>query len=168
MFKDIKSLLFATDLTGDCRPALENSVAIASRFQATLVLFHVIDGSVKAEDHFISLMGKNKWEAIKEEHEKKVHETLIGKMSSKQIGENVLSIYSEEAGIDSLASNLNWEEIVVEDANIAGAILNQAKKGNCDLIVLGNKKGFLEANALGSKIKELIRKSKIPVMVVPS
>lgn len=67
-----------------------------------------------------------------------------------------------------LLPNLNWEEIVVEDANVAGAILNQAKKGNCDLIVSGNKKGFPEADALGGRIKELIRKSKIPVMVVPS
>jgi len=170
MFKPIKSLLFATNLSENCRPALEASIAIAAQHSATLVLFHVIDREVpgQIEDHFISLLGEEKWEAIKKGHEEDAQRALSGKMTTKSIAQSVMQLYGEEAGIEDLSTHVVWEGVVVGASNIADAIVEQARHKDCGLIVLGSRKGFLGANAIGSKMKDVLRKSKIPVMVVPS
>lgn len=169
MFKPIKSLLFATNLSENCRPALNASITMAAQYRATLVLLHVIDRDVPAqiEEHFKAALGEEKWEAIKKEHEQDAREALIGKMSSDKIGEKVMRQYCSEAGIDPASCEFNWREVVVVDNNIAGAIIGQSREHGCDMIVLGARKGFLGGNTVGSTIKGVLRKAGVPVLVVP-
>lgn len=170
MVARIRSLLFATNLSAECRPALSAAVASAAEYRAELVLLHVIDREVPAqiEEHFKGVLGEEKWEAMKKEHEQDARQALIGKMSPGQIGQKVLRNYCADAGIDADSCSFNWHEVVVADKNIAGAIIGQAEKHGCDMIVLGAGRGFLGGNAVGSTIKTVLRKSEIPVLVVPS
>ena len=67
MLKPVKSLLFATNLSENCRPALETAIAMATQHHAELVLLHIIDREVpgQVEEHFKGVLGEEKWEAIK-------------------------------------------------------------------------------------------------------
>ncbi len=169
MVAPIRSLLFATNFSDECRPALSAAVAYAAQYRAELVLLHVIDREVptQIEEHFKGVLGEEKWEALKKEHEQDARQALIGKMSPGQIGQKVLRKYCEDAGIDAESCGFNWHELVVADRDIPGAIVNQAEQNGCGLIVLGARKGFLGGNAVGSTIKSVLRKSAIPVLVVP-
>jgi nucleotide-binding universal stress UspA family protein len=42
MFKTIKTILFATDLSPNCRSAFEAAISLAAQYQAKLVLLHII------------------------------------------------------------------------------------------------------------------------------
>ena len=46
-------------------------------------------------------------------------------------------------------------------------ITAQAKEFDCDLIILGAKKGLFSKTSVGGIIKTVLKESKIPVTVVP-
>ncbi|MCF8025812.1 MAG: universal stress protein [Desulfobacteraceae bacterium] len=169
MVAPISSILFATNLSEECRPALETAVALATQHKADLVLFYVIaaDTPDYIENELESLFGKEKWEEIKKEQEKDVEQTLTGKMSSGGLGKKALQQYCTDAGIDMDSCDFNWRHVIIADKVRSKAILSQANEQGCNLIVLGAGKAFLGGNAVGSTIKTVLRKSKIPVLVVP-
>jgi len=45
--------------------------------------------------------------------------------------------------------------------------LTQAGNYECDLIVIGARKGFLKSNSIGPTAKGVMRKTRIPVLFVP-
>jgi hypothetical protein len=125
MFKPVKSLLFATNLSENCRPALEASIGMATQHQAELVLLHIIDREVpgQIEEHFKGVLGEEKWEAIKLEHEQDARQALIGKMSTDKLSLKVLQQYCEEAGMNPATCSFPWREIVEVNSDIAGTII---------------------------------------------
>lgn len=169
MFKPVRTILFSTNLLENCLSALEASVSMATQYRATLVLLHVIDREIPGHtgEYFKGLLGEEKWQAINEKHEKDARQALIGKMSGEKVGKSVLRQYCTDAGIDLAKCDFEWKDLVVKDNNIARAITSQSGETNSDIIVMGAKKGFLGRNSMGSKIKEVIRDSEIPVLVVP-
>lgn len=169
MSDSIRTLLFATNLSEECRPALETARFFAERFGVGVVLLHVIDRALPAQvdEHFKGVLGEEKWEVLKKEHEQDAREALIGKMTSGKIVEKVMADYRSETGIDAGERNVNWREVVIEDKNVGRAILDQAKAHGCDLIVLGARKGFVSGNAVGTTIRHVLGKAGMPVMVVP-
>jgi len=170
MFKPVKSILFATNLSENCRPALEASLFMAGHYGADIVLLHVVDRDVplQVEEHFKAVLGEEKWEELKQEHEQDAREALIGKMSSKKIVEKVMAKYKRDLGIEGTEADFNWRDVVLSDKNIDRAIVRQAMEEGCELIVMGTGKDFLGDNSLGATISGVLRKSKIPVMVVPA
>ena len=43
MLKPLKAILFATNLSENCRDAFDFAASLATRYQATLVLLHVME-----------------------------------------------------------------------------------------------------------------------------
>ena len=59
------------------------------------------------------------------------------------------------------------DDVIVERGNPVEEILKHSKDRNCDLIVMGTHgQGTLEDVMLGSTARRVIRRSKIPVLVV--
>lgn len=169
MFQPMKSILFATDLSENCLSALEASISLAKQHNAGIVLLHVIARDVPGaiEGYFSSMLGDEKWKAIKEGHEQDARDALIGKMTSSKILQKVMKQYREDLGLEEASSDLDWQEVVTVDNNIERAILSQAKENECDLIILGAGRGFWGGNAIGSTIKGVMHNTDIPVMLVP-
>ena len=169
MFGPVKALLFATNLSEACRPALETAIAMATQYQATLVLLHVMDKEVpsQVEEHLKSVMGEERLQALLTEHEQEARDALIGKMSSGKMARKAMRMYCAEAGIEAEACNFQYRELVVPGSPVADTIASQAKSQGCDLIVLGSQKGFRKSNAVGSVIKGVLRQADVPVLVVP-
>ena len=169
MSRAIRTLLFATNPSEECRPALETARFFAEQFGVGVVLLHVVDRALpsQVDEHFKGVLGEKKWEALKKEHEQDAREALIGKMTSGKIVEKAMKDYRSETGIDTGERNVSWQEVVIEDKNVGRAILDQAKAHGCDLIVLGSRKGFISGNAVGTMIRHVMGKADIPVMVVP-
>jgi nucleotide-binding universal stress UspA family protein len=169
MFGPVKSLLFATNLAENCRPALEASIATATQYKATLVLLHVLDKEVPAqvEEHLKSVLGEEKWASLIDEHQRDARDALIGKMTGGKIAQRAMRMYCEEAGIDSESCDFQYRELVVNNSHIADTIVSQSLEHGCDLIIMGSQKSFMGGNSIGSVIKGVMRKAAIPVMVVP-
>ncbi len=58
---------------------------------------------------------------------------------------------------------------VLAEGPAARSILDQAEKGNCDLIVVGSRgRGEMSSMLLGSVSREVLHHSRVPVLVVHS
>lgn len=169
MFTPIRSILFATNLSQACVPALTTSVYLAAQHNARLVLLHVVDSDVPdhIEKQLERTLGNEQFEKIRQEHEQDAQEALIGKMTPGKLGQKAIEQYCLDAGQDPDKFEFNWQHLVVADKDLVGAILNQAREHDCTLIVAGSKKGFFKTQSIGSTVKGLLEKSKIPVLVVP-
>jgi nucleotide-binding universal stress UspA family protein len=169
MFKTIKSLLFATDLSPNCRAAFEASISLAAQYQAKLILLHVVARNVPSfiEGHIRTAMGDEKWESLAKEHQQDARHTLIGKMTPESLLHTALKQYCAEGGIDDVNCGLKAHEIVVAEGEIIQEILTHAANHQCDLIVIGARKGFLKSNSIGPTGKGVMRRTRIPVLFVP-
>lgn len=170
MFNPIKSILFATNLSVACKPALVASVYLAAQHKADFILLHVVNSEVPGhvEGYYKRVLGEEKWEILKQKHEQDARNALIGKMSHRAMGQRALRQFCTESGINPRDFEFNWQEIVVASKDLTDTILTQAQENHCSLIVLGSKKGYLSENSIGSKIKKILVKSQIPVMIVPA
>ncbi|MEE4358817.1 MAG: universal stress protein [Desulfococcaceae bacterium] len=168
MFKTIKSIVFATNLSENCKPAFDFAASMATRYQAAIVLLHVIEKIPDyAESRLQGMLGKEKWEKIEKSHIDEARNTLIGKKSSSKLIRSALEQFCTDVGIDDDSCGYQSREIVVCDGEIIDNILKKAKEYHADLIIMGARRGFLKDNSIGATIKGVLRKSKIPVMVVP-
>lgn len=168
MIKPIQNLLFATNLSPDCISAFDYAAAIATRFQATLVLLHVVDRlPEQVESRLKGLLGKEKYQEAMDSQINSAREKLIGKKSSNWMIQAALAQFCSDAGIDDDACGYHSREIVVTDGEVIESIIGTAQDYKCDLIVMGTREGFFSHNSLGSVIKGVMRQAKMPVMVVP-
>ena len=168
MIKTIKSILFATDLSEKSSSAFYFAVSLGTIYQATIILLHVTEKIPDyAKKRLREWLGKEEYQKIVEEHENSIHQTLTAKKSSNSFIKTALEQFCTKAGIDDNACGYHSREIVISQGDVVDEIINQSKHYTCDLVILGGHKGFLGKTAIGSVVKDVLRRSEIPVMVVP-
>lgn len=168
MFKPVSSILFATNLSDNCKSAFDYAVSLATKYQATIILLHVIEKMPDyAERRLIGLLGQKYWDDITKSHEEDARAALIGKKSSSALIRKALEEFCSQAGIDDDSCGYHSREVVVSDGEVVEEILKQSNKHDADMVIMGARKSFLKDNKIGSHIKEVMRKTKIPVLVVP-
>lgn len=168
MLKGIKTILFTTNLTPNCLPAFDFAALLALRFQAKIVLLHVLEKLPDyAESRLEGFLGEEHWKETLKSYEDEVRQSLIGKRSSSKLIRKALEQICSDAGIDEASCGYQSREVVISDGDIADSIIATSKKYDCDLIILGPHEGLLSSNTLGSTLKTVMRKSSIPVLMVP-
>lgn len=168
MFKPIKSILFATNLSQSCMPAFEMAASMATRYQATLVLLHVLERVPDyVESRLRGMLGEKNYDELVQKNSENARQALIGKKSSSSLIRDALDQFCTDAGIDDASCGYQSREIVVAEGDLVDEIITLAKKHTCDLIVLGAREGFISDNSIGHTIKAVMRHSKVPVMMVP-
>ena len=168
MLKPIKSILFATDLTSNCQQALEFTLAMATRFQATIYMLHVIEKLPEGvEGRLKDLLGRHKWDDIVNAQHADVHRSLTGKTSVNRMVREDIQNFCKLVGIDDAPSDLQAREIIISNGYIAENIIAHAEENKCNLIVLGAKSGLFSKTSVGGIIKTVLKDTKIPVTIVP-
>jgi len=139
----MKKILVPTDFSNLSDNALNYAVQLAKRADAELLLFHAYFVPVFVHDPILML-------PTEQELEK---DALLALEKLKQ------SIQKANTGL--IVDFYATPGIPVEEINIC------AKKEKADMIVVGAQgAGYLEERVLGSTAALLIRKAKIPVMVI--
>jgi len=169
MLKPIKSILFATDLTPNCQPALDFTIALATRFKAIIYMLHVIEKLPNNIDEKLKdLLGKHQWEDLVNSHQANARRSLLGKQSTNSRVREAVHNFCKEVGIEDDACDFNSSEIIISDGELVEEILDKAAENECDLIVLGGHKTlFSDATSFGSTAKGVLKRSKIAVTIVP-
>ena len=162
---DVKKILYATDLSENARYAFAYAVSLANLYGAKITLLHVLpEVSELMDKHIIGYIDADRWEKIKVEHFDEAREALIGKRKDHLAVKDVLQQFSEDA---TQGEGVGTDQIIVERGNPVEEIINHSKKLNCDLIVMGTHgHGTLEDVMIGSTARRVVRRSKIPVLVV--
>ena len=169
MQTQLKTILFPTNLSENCRQAFDYAAIMATRFQATLVLLHVVERIPDyVEDRLRGLLGENQWNQIQATKESEVQKSLTGKRSTNQLIKAALKQFCAQSGIDDDSCEYTSREIVITQGDVVDDIVDTADAYNCDMIIMGARKGLLGKTSMGPTIKSVIRRAKIPVLVVPA
>lgn len=164
MSNKYKTILFTSNLSTASRVAFKQAAILVTQFDAKLILLHVMEGpSHNYEGYISSLFGQDEWQQILKNNKEEAKHALVGKVTPKQMVRTVLSEFCKE---DENCTTPNYE-IVVKEGDVIDLILKQTAESQCDLIVMGASEGLLSGISVGKNIKSVLKKSKVPVLVVP-
>lgn len=165
---EVKKILYATDLSENARFAFAYAMSLANLYGAKLVLLHVLhEDSELMDKHIIGYIDPDRWEEIKARHFDDARQALVAKSKEHLAVRDVLHQFSENAVNTEEGDDIRSNEIIVVRGDPAEKIIDQSKKLNCDLIVMGTHgHGILEEALVGSTARRVVRSSKIPVLVV--
>lgn len=158
MIPDIKRILYATDLSENSRYAFGYAVALAERFGASITLLHVIeDFSPSSTALIINHLGQQGLADIQKRRTTEFVEATKSRMAQ----------FCEEVANDSPECKLLVDEMETGTGHPAEEILQMAKTGRFDMVVMGTRgAGGLAEALMGSTARRVIRRSKIPVLTV--
>ena len=165
---EVKKMLYATDLSENARFAFAYAVSLADLYNAAITIIHVLPEVPELLDQsVIGYISAERWEEIKSQQLDEAKEALIGKKQEHLAIKEALHQFSEDAKQQHEGGGFNTDEIIVERGNAVEVIIKSAEKRNCDLIVMGTHgQGTLADAMLGSTARRVVRRSKIPVLVV--
>jgi nucleotide-binding universal stress UspA family protein len=165
---DVKKILYATDLSENARYAFAYAVSLADLYNASITIIHVLPEVPPLLDQsVIGYISAERWEEIKSQQLEEAKEALIGKKREHLAIKEALLQFSEDVKQQQQGADLTTDEIIVERGNPVEEIIKHAEERNCDLIVMGTHgQGTLADVMLGSTARRVIRRSKMPVLVI--
>ena len=167
MIPDINHILFTTDLSSNSRQAFGYAVSIGHRFGAKLTLLYVMEEvSPSADVRLKNFIGEDRWQEIKGSQEEEARKVLIGKKREGSVIRQALDEFCEQCQNESDV-DIKVDQVNVVRGYVVDEILAEAQRIGCDLIVMGyHVRGKLEEAVLGSTTRKVLRRSRIPVMMV--
>jgi nucleotide-binding universal stress UspA family protein len=168
MVPEIKKILFTTDLSKQTRYAFDYAISLAGHYGASLTILYVMEDLSPSQSASLQgFIGDERWEDLRQSHEQEVRQILIGKkkegrMIREALGEMLAATQKDFKVPAALA-----EEIVVTQGDAVDCILQEVEARACDLIVMGyHPRGRLEEAIIGSVSRSVLRRSKVPVLLV--
>ena len=153
-----EKILYATDLSKNSAYAFQYATAIADKHDALIYILNVVEelpASAKTVlENYLS----------DDEYQKFINR----KDDLMNIIKDRLAIFCDNIQKDDPQCVFRVASIDVVEGHPVNVILRYAEKNNCDTIIMGTHgKGLISHAILGSVAEKVIRKSKIPVMVIP-
>lgn len=157
MIPEIKKILYATDLSDNSRQSLSWAMALATKHNAKLLMLNVIE-DVSSSPSVQIYFSEQEWNQLK----KRIDSEAIDIMKER------LNEFCEEVKAAIPGCTYVADEILVRRGNPVEKIIASAEEHKCDVIVIGSLgAGGLTDAILGSTARRVLRRSKIPVFVVP-
>ena len=159
MLPAIKNILYATDLSKNSAFAFRYAMSLADSFDAKITILYILPMVDSAmEVPIITQMGEDQYLRLREEQSKETIEKIKERLR-EFTGREVKNTKKHEERVSS---------ILVHEGDTVDEILKTADKMNCDLIIMGaHGKGILSHTFLGTVPDKVLRRSRIPVLVVP-
>ena len=154
----IKKILYATDMSENARYAFSYAASLADKYDAKITLLHILEIIPESVDVQVrDLVGAEKWKKLQEEKQ----EVIIERLKSR------LSDFCDEMGTELKECKFLVEDIIVAKGIPVDEILKKAELIGADMIIMGTHGYGLVLGALiGSTARRVVRRSKIPVLVV--
>jgi len=169
MSNKYKTILFTSNLSTTSRVAFKQAAMLANQFGAKLILLHVMEGPSSVYEGYVSsLFGYDKWIQVLKNNREEAKHALVGKVTPKQMVRTALSEFCKENKKEDENRVILDNEIMVKEGDVVEVILKLAAESDSDLIVMGAGEGLLSGVSVGNNIKSVLKKSKVPVLVVPA
>ena len=168
MVHDFNKILFTTDLSERSQEVFNYAAALAVKANASVIILHVVeDDSSRTKDLIVDMIGADAYNKVQQENESYARNVLMGKQKQVPIIQEALEKLGKTA-IDISKNPDLIEGVVIRVGKTAEEILQLADESKCDLIVMGHHQRSMLTKALvGRTIRGVLRKSKIPVFLVP-
>ncbi len=161
----IRKILYATDLSESARQAFAYAVSLAEAYGASLSILYVMSEDPTMEAGIIGYVGETRWREIKQQNLREAREALIGKQRAHLAIREGLTQF---AAANTMATKpVTTNEVFVLRGNPVDQIIQTAESEACDLIVMGTHgHGIIADAVMGSTARRVIRRCRIPVLVV--
>ncbi len=164
---EINKILYATDLSENAHHALAYAVSLAEQYRARLSLIHVLEDTSDLDEKVIGYISRDHWDEIKKGHETEARTTLTGKLRGRGAFAAVLGQINENVRAGIPEPRFKTGDILVMRGNPVEEIIEQSQMIGADLLVMGTHgQGTLKDAMMGSTARRILRRSKIPVLVV--
>lgn len=158
MSNDIRSILYAADLSDGCEAVLAYAIDMANRLGARLQVLTVIPD--QREKSLIEVDSHVPQDMLDKYHDDRA------KRIKQHIEAQIAAFYAVRA--DKSPAHPITEITVHEGDDVAQLILDEAQAGPVDLILMGSHgEGVLVGLLFGSVAQEVMRKTRIPLLLVP-
>jgi nucleotide-binding universal stress UspA family protein len=165
----IKTVLMATNLQEYNKVAFDVASSLAVHNQANLVLLHVLEKIPKnVEARLTWLFGEEERKKVLQSQTQNVQKTLTGKSISSLVIQRALNDYCQKSGMECAADWNPARNILVDEGDVVETILRNAYEINASMIVLGTHEGIFSKSAISRVVKNVLKRSKIPVLIVPN
>ena len=159
MIPKIQRLLYATDLSPNSAYAFRYAINSAIKHDAKIIILHVsesLSAAVRTHMEFY----------LDDEQRKKIFEERVS-YSLDRIKKR-LRVFSDKELKDYPKTEDRIDSIHVCEGFPADVILEKANELECDAIVMGTHGKGIIANAfLGSVAKQVLRRTRKPVFIIP-
>lgn len=159
MLPSVKRILYATELTDSSISACHYAIYLAKLTGAEIHILHVTERI--SPEMMVALEGY----IMNSEARKKTRQSR-NEVATKKLKKRLDKFWKQqEPDVQKLKKKV--ASVNVYEAYPAEEILKQSSKLNCDMIVMGaHDKGVIHT-FLGSVAKSVLRRARIPVLIVP-
>ena len=160
MLPKIQKILYATDLSDNSRLAFGHAASLAKQYQAKMLVLHVIEPvNPNTYMQISSAMGESEWVNLQLDFET----SLVDDLGKK------LRQFCEKLQTDIENVEIKTEDLLIRKGMSVDVILTTALTELADLIVMGTHGyGMVKDALMGGTARRIVRRSNIPVLVVPS
>jgi len=156
----IKNILCCIAMAPSSERVLLRALMEADGHDANLHVLHIIPSfDATMATPIVSFMGEDKFKQLIEEHKAEATEAIktnILALKEKILAENL------EGSVDRVV------DIHVYEGDPELEVLNMTDKLKADMVVLGtHTKGITQYTFMGSVAKKVLRRIKVPVLLVP-
>jgi nucleotide-binding universal stress UspA family protein len=158
MIPDIKKILYATDLSENARHAFGYAVSLANRHDAKITVLHVVEElSPFARSMVEDILGEKRWAELRKERKAEV-------ISDLQLR---LDKFLSEVRRNRPDYPFAIDKTIVVTGHPVDQIIRHAEEKDVDLVVIGSRgKGGLADVTMGTTSRRVVRRCKVPVLVV--
>lgn len=158
MVPEVRKILYATDLSVNARYAFGYAASLAGCFGAGITVLHVLEElSPNAVAIVGDLLGEERWKDVRKKNEDQVVQSIKDRIEK----------FCDDMEHKLPECSFIIDSVIVEIGHPVDRIIRQAKKNNCDMIVMGSRgHGVLKEAMLGSTSRRVLRRSEIPVLVI--
>jgi nucleotide-binding universal stress UspA family protein len=160
MLPAVKNILYATDLSENAAFAFRYAMVLAEALDGKITIVYVlpmIDSAMEVP--IITQMGEDQYYKLMEERSRE---------SIEKIKDRLREFTTREAK-DAHKHEERVSSILVHEGDTVDEILKTADRLKSDMIIMGaHGKGILRHTFLGTVPDKVLRRSRIPVLVVPT
>ena len=159
MLPVIQNILYATDLSENSRPAFGYAASLVKQFNAQMLVLHVIEPvNPNTYMQISGAMGEAEWVNLQLDFEKQMMDTLGVRLKEFC---NQLQTTCEDV-------NIKDNNILIRKGLSVDEILSTAVAKQADMIVMGTHGyGMVKDALMGGTARRIVRRSTVPVLVVP-
>jgi nucleotide-binding universal stress UspA family protein len=159
MLPKIQKILYATDLSDNSKRAFGYAASAAQSFGAQMIVLHVVEPiNPNTYMQISSMLGEAEWVNLQIGRDSQLTEEIM-----KRLKQFCLDLQT-----DLRSFPLAEDQIMVRKGLPVDEIIEMAAAENVDLIIMGTHGyGLVKDALMGGTVRRLVRRSAIPVMVVP-
>lgn len=165
----IRKILFTTDLSQQTRHAFTYAAGLAHQYRATLTILYVMEDLPASQSaNLRAFIGSDRWDELQTSYEQQTRQILIGKKREGALIREALGDMVTATQKDHPERKWEPEEVVVTQGDAVDCICQEAEARQIDLIIMGyHPRGRIEEAIFGSVSRSVLRRSRVPVLLVP-